>query len=409
MTTGSDTSRLLPGRDPRYRLLDAWRGLACLMVVLHHAGFSVILDSTATIGLESWLRWGAATFFWRMNLGVPLFFVISGYCIAASVDAASRRGLGALRFLGRRLWRIYPPYWAALLWFVAVTAGLDALGLARYHTGLHALQLDSPGDLDATQWVGNLTLTEEWRPLVWKPPVAKVFTRVAWSLCYEEQFYSVCFLALLLAPRRLIGVLAAVTGSAFLIRIAAADIGRIESIQGSFLYLWHEFAIGLAVYWRLNCPGSSTVRRVVEGILVLLGLSGLFGNLTSPAAYSITMASLFGLILIGSKRWDAASEGWAWLRPFRACGRRCYSIYLVHLPVCTAGNNWLYEMGLTSFWTRVLVMVPLVSSLAVAVSWAFFWGVERHFLNLPVVSGKNQAGMPPTSSPLAGEAAPAST
>ncbi len=28
-----------PRLDPRYRLLDTWRGFACVIVVLHHAGF----------------------------------------------------------------------------------------------------------------------------------------------------------------------------------------------------------------------------------------------------------------------------------------------------------------------------------------------------------------------------------
>lgn len=393
-------------RDPRYRLLDVWRGVACLMVVLHHAGFAVILDAGTGPGNSpgSGLRTAIASFFWRMNLGVPLFFVISGYCIGASVDAARRRGIGALGFLGRRIWRIYPPYWAALLGFVVVIGGLDALGLKRYYqgNGAHALQLDPPGSLDAAQWVGNITLTEEWRPLVWRPPDRKVYTRIAWSLCYEEQFYFVCFLALLVAPRRLDRVLLAVTLGAVALRLVAADIGRLHEIEGAFPNLWHEFAVGLAVYWRLNVPSSSRAKRAVELALVLMTLAGFDGWFTTPVPSSTATTGLFGLALIALRRWDEQAESYRWLRPLRACGRRCYSIYLVHLPVCTIGNLWLYEHGLTGFWARTLVMIPLVSAASLAVSWLFFWGVERHFLNPPIVP---HASRSPSSQyePLAGE------
>ncbi len=132
-------------RNPRYHMLDIWRGVACLMVVLHHAGFALTWTDTDVEGIEGWLRWGIVAFLRRMDLGVPLFFVISGYCIGASVDATRRRGSSSLAFLKRRIWRIYPPYWAALLFFVGVVAALDVAELSRLHRGEYALELESPG------------------------------------------------------------------------------------------------------------------------------------------------------------------------------------------------------------------------------------------------------------------------
>ena len=85
-----------PRSDPRYEMLDAWRGLACLMVVLHHSGFALSWDETsgdpARMAVVSFLR--------LMDQGVPLFFVISGYCIAASLDGHRRRGASSWTFLG---------------------------------------------------------------------------------------------------------------------------------------------------------------------------------------------------------------------------------------------------------------------------------------------------------------------
>lgn len=376
------------GRDDRYRLLDAWRGVACLMVVLHHAGFAVMFDAPAGDGPAARLGRGLVGFLWRMNLGVPLFFVISGYCIAASVESVRRHGAGAGRFLARRIWRIYPPYWAALLGFVAVAAGLDAAGLRRLHDGdgRHALQLDSPGELDAIQWAGNVTLTEGYRAVFWRPPDAAIYTRVAWSLCYEEQFYFVCFLALLLT-RRPFRALAVVTASALAWRVVLEDVGQAGRLGGTFPALWHEFAVGVAVYWRLNRAGSPGARHAVDfflvGLIALWGAGYLRGT---PTEGSSAVAAGFGLVLIALRRWDGRSARLRWLAPLRACGRRSYSIYLVHLPICTVGNLWLYERGLTGFWGRALVMVPAVSAAAVGVSWAFYAGIERRFLNPPLVA-----------------------
>jgi len=383
--------------EPRYLSLDIWRGLACVMVVLHHASYPLIPDLRMGSGIEAWIKHAVIRILWHMNIGVPLFFVISGYCIAASVDAARRRGKGSLAFLGRRFWRIYPPYWAAILCFIAVTSSLDAIGLRRLHEDSRppVVRLFSLHELDAAQWLGNLSLTEGWRPLVWSTSGSLNFIRVSWSLGYEEQFYFVCFLALLAFPKRLFVTLAALTAVVVSLRISASGFGLISRIDGSFPILWHEFAVGLAVYWRLNLCRSRTGGRVVEATLVVLAVCGLLGGFASPSlTHSTAAAGTFGLVLIVLRRWDADVQGMNWLRPLRACGRRCYSMYLIHLPICTIGSVWLYETGLTTFWERALITIPAVSIASIAGSWLFFWTVERHFLNIPVVNRTPQDPRP---------------
>jgi peptidoglycan/LPS O-acetylase OafA/YrhL len=364
-------------RDTRYRLLDAWRGVACLIVVVYHAGFALGRDEVVGVASVGWARWGIVAFLRLMSMGVPLFFVISGYCIAASADANRRHGLSSWSFLKRRFWRIYPPYWVAFFGVVALVAALDAAGLARWHRdNSHALLLQSPGELSWSQWVGNLTLTETWRPLAWGVAEHEPYTRVAWTLCYEEQFYFVCFLMLWLAPKRLYVALAVLSALVVPLRIWAWRAGWVGRIDGTFPMLWHEFAAGLAVYWRLNVARGAVAKRCIElGLTALVVVGVLYGmRLTAGAG-------LFGLVLIALRRWDGLAESRAWLRILAACGRRCYSIYLAHLPVCTVGVAWLLELGLTSFWARVLVLVPLVSIVATAAGWLFFDLVEARFHN----------------------------
>ena len=63
----------------RYQTLDAWRGLASLWVVMLHATQTTIPEQFPQLAhraLYAFSFWG--------SLGVPIFFVVSGYCICGS-------------------------------------------------------------------------------------------------------------------------------------------------------------------------------------------------------------------------------------------------------------------------------------------------------------------------------------
>src|SRR5207302_388041 len=104
--------------------------------------------------------------------------------------------------------------------------------------------------------------------------------------------------------------------------------GYLETLAGTFPLLWHQFAVGLAVFYRLNRAEGFWQRRLVE-----LGLWGLLAGGLLTAGRETATAAGFGLLLIALRQFDARAEAIAFLRPFRACGLRCYSIYLAHLPL----------------------------------------------------------------------------
>lgn len=378
MTT-NQTRPTQEGTKRRYQMLDVWRGLVCVLVVLEHV--AVVLWPGSDFG-EGWafqLQRGVVKLL-SLNIGSPLFFVMSGYCIASSVASAGREGRSPFSFLYRRLWRIYPTYWAALFLFAAVVIVLDGFGLERLHRSDFALQLDSPRTLTASQWLGNLTLTETWRPVVWGGHYASVYTRVAWSLCYQEQFYFICALALWLTPTRLFRTLGVATLAIVGYRVFAWDTGFLHEIDGLFPVYWHVFAAGLAVHWRLNGPANSPklLRHGVDACLGGMGLAGILSGDTGTAA-----GGLFALVLIGMYRWDAASTGLRWLAPVRACGRRSYAIYLAHLPVVAVGNVLLFDLGLSSLGMRAFLVLPAVTAAAVGAGWVFHAYVERRFIGAP--------------------------
>ncbi len=367
---------LITARDARYRMLDVWRGVACLLVVVYHAGFAL---DRAEIGATGSLRWMLVAWLRMGSLGVPFFFVISGYCIAASADANRARELSAWSFLRRRFRRIYPAYWVAMIGVIAMVVGLDAVGLGSWHRDVSpALNLQSPGELGVSQWVGNITLTETWRPLVWGVAENETFTRVAWTLCHEEQFYLVCFVVLAVAPRRLYGMLAAVSAVVIAVRVGAWYGGWLDRVAGTFIVHWHEFAAGLAVYWRLNVAKGTVAKRAVE-----IGLAAMFGVGLIWAQRATAGAAGFALMLIPLRSRDGWADGLAPLRFLSACGRRCYSIYLAHLPVCTIVVAAMVDLGVTGFWSRAMVIVPVASVVATGIGWLFFDLVEVHFQPAP--------------------------
>ncbi len=174
------------------------------------------------------------------NLGVPMFFVISGYCIGASAALSARRGEPASAFLRRRLWRIYPPFWASIVILVALPfllAALSAMQSGHFVEPEPGWFAYSPAD-----WVGLATLSRVFFSHGQGPAAAfETFNVVYWTLAIEVQFYIVMYLALLLgawAGRFLLAV--TVAGGALALMPAAYK-------TGIFLPFWPLFAAGLAL------------------------------------------------------------------------------------------------------------------------------------------------------------------
>jgi peptidoglycan/LPS O-acetylase OafA/YrhL len=157
-----------PPGNPRFPLLDAMRGIAAGMIVLcHTAGVS-------TFSVENSLGAYAA----RLNMGVTLFFLLSGFLLYRPFVAARLQGRPRIRlrdYARRRVLRIVPGYWVALT-LLALWPGLAGLW-------------------DGDTWWRYYTFTQTyWQEstLFGIPP--------AWSLCVEMSFYvALPFLAAALA------------------------------------------------------------------------------------------------------------------------------------------------------------------------------------------------------------------
>jgi peptidoglycan/LPS O-acetylase OafA/YrhL len=324
---------------------------------------------------------GSTSVLGSLWVAVPWFFVISGYCITATIDSTRRKPHAPWAYFRKRFRRIFPPYW------VVLCATLVACGIAsRFDlTWLFANQdrvyLD-PSGFSAWQWVGNVSLTETWRPF--RPDSsAQLLVGQAWSLCYEEQFYVVSGLVLFLAPRRLLLGFAVVT--AFTLMMMGLRAARVvPPLTGWFFDgRWLLFLVGVLLYFSLN-RASPAFRRAtglvlaVGSIVVLLPISRMVLKGLAP---ELSASAGFGALLLALNPWDERISEMRLLRPLFWSGEMCYSIYLVHILVTSPVSQGFDRLGVRGFWPTVLVTVPVSAFLSLALARLFYVGVERHFLN----------------------------
>jgi peptidoglycan/LPS O-acetylase OafA/YrhL len=153
-------------RDRTFPTLTAVRGIGAIMVVATHSAFN-----TGQI-LRGWTGGVLA----RLDFGVTLFFILSGFLLARPFLLAAARGAGrpsVRHYLWKRALRVLPLYW------VVVVAAL-VIDPANHGLGWHV-------------WLRNLTLTQLYFPTL----LPEALTQM-WSLCTEVAFYlflpSICWL-----------------------------------------------------------------------------------------------------------------------------------------------------------------------------------------------------------------------
>ena len=338
----------------RYRLLDHWRGFAALWVMVFH---------TCNVWLEArpdFLPPGLAGFVRHGWLGVHVFFVISGYCIAERLALEYRRGGTAARFIFDRLWRLLPPYWAALVLLLLC----NAVATVFNHTLLWA-DAAGPGALPGTVagWLKAVFILEPW---FGEPS----YLLVSWSLAFELGFYllgALCLQVVLASGRAWTGF---ATGGILL----ALGLMPWVSDRWPLLALWPHFAVGCLVW--LLCRQVTTVGyRLGLGVLLFGAVFGCGWLLPAAPRFQLQFASGCALLLLALRPFDGRLADMPVLRWLGFAGTFSYSIYLVHAPVVGKLRNLLGR------WWRPgepgAVWVPVAAcALALALAWLFYRLIE---------------------------------
>jgi peptidoglycan/LPS O-acetylase OafA/YrhL len=392
--------------SPRYQTLDHWRGIACLLVVIHHTLLAMcdhgrpeqIHSSVHTVNSEAIeksddvhptaqgpvsqprLRNRISD---QLHIGVEMFFVISGYCITASAQSIRRSGRSIREYFLRRFLRIFPPFWFALIGSVLICFVIDFFSPSSLKRAPWPLPM--PWDLSFFQWVGSVTLTDTWIGSLTGESKMH-FPIQEWTLCYEMQFYVV------------IGVLLALSGHRFFQAVAflTAGVATLDflvlcypiPVRGFFFdEHWFMFAAGVGLYWDLHCATPKQARffrmfavSVLVGLTILATTTTIVGNGSQFSAWRVVKAIGFAGLLLFLKTYDERIASLYYLNGFKSCGVICYSIYLTHLFPAKFLSQQLSFLGYHDNWSIAFVCIPLTLTMSVLLGYVFHVSVERRFL-----------------------------
>lgn len=315
----------------------------------------------------------------RFWYGVPLFFVISGYCISASVDRHQQRAGTVRSYFLRRFRRIFTTLWVFIAVAIPLTAMVAFAAPLLMNDDVHGFW--APWWFSSWQWLGSLTLTESWRYHVVGDENGYLFGHL-WTLCYEEQFYAVAGACLFLSPKHFTKSIAAITA---IVAVMTVWFPSDPATHGFFFDgLWLQFAAGVGVYQALNYgTGRSAVALVV--LLTAAAVHQYFQmphwEIDHTLHESNVVAFLFAIVLIGLHRFDKAIAQSPMVAPLTSCGLACYSIYLVHAPLVKGLSHACYLLGFTSGLATLLVTIPSCLIVSIVLGKMFHRCVEQRFLN----------------------------
>ncbi|MDB5157647.1 MAG: hypothetical protein JWR50_2354 [Mucilaginibacter sp.] len=141
-------------KNPRFFALDYLRGLAALSVVIFHYTYGYDNGLHKLSNNKFYLTYG--------NLGVQLFFIISGFVISMTLE----RTKTSLDFFVSRFSRLYPAYWGGMfltIIFVSLFANpfeYDKVTLKQILINITMLQhWVKVKDIDAVYWTLSVELT----------------------------------------------------------------------------------------------------------------------------------------------------------------------------------------------------------------------------------------------------------
>lgn len=294
------------------------------------------------------------------DLGVPIFFVLSGFVIAHSVYAAriTPRFFGL--FVVRRSLRLDPPYWAS------IALAIGALQLSATALGRTVVEL--PAALTVVVNAAYLQLLLDY------PSILGVY----WTLCYEVQLYF-AYVFLLgvvqgVARMRLVRItpFGAILFAGLLIASLLVESEHWNAPRGVFIRHWYEFFAGVCAYWAF--------RGFVPVWALLAALAAILAAAESRPWECATAAVVAALLFAASR------SGHLWTfsggRVLQALGRWSYSLYLTHLIVGTRVARLCAERVSHPTLTTGVATLLFAVAVSVAFAAAFYWTVERPALRL---------------------------
>lgn len=290
------------------------RGLACLFVALYHLKSSAP-DNSIFYNL---FRFGA--------FGVDLFFMISGFVIVI----ATMKDYRIDNFFIKRVFRIYPPLIAAVIFQIFITK--SNISAEDFLSAIIPLHKDYA---------------------IKAPDFGYSFLIVAWSITFELAFYTLFMVSMIISHKFrtvicsvliltiVIGSQLYFNGSFSLTQASASPVindNHLNALRVFGCSIMIEFIFGMAlayIYTHVKIDPKSLIARKIYIILSVLAMMylipcylGGYNRGSGLAGYGV-WALLILFIALGAEKLNMVK----WNKNILFIGAISYSLYLFHIPV----------------------------------------------------------------------------
>ncbi|MEL6461838.1 MAG: acyltransferase [Cyanobacteria bacterium J06621_15] len=292
-----------------FHFVDSLRGIGAIWVVLYH-----IYATGKLVDLSNFLPDRLEYIAFKLgNLGVAIFFVLSGFVIAHSLRNAKINPSYVGRFSLRRLLRLSPPYYVAIIL---------ALGFALLSSVVKNEPFAPMSQSFSTgRFVAHLFYVHEF--FGFKP-----FDNIYWTLNLEIQFYLV-FCALLglsqwldKSNRKQLGKAIVFIPAAIFALFYPLGILSDNGLGALFfLPLYYGFLLGIFAYWCWQDNLKPKYFYLYAAILLV-------GGIVQSSGFTITCIIISTLLLEVGKA-NRMQDFLNW-QPLQFLGRISYSLYLTH-------------------------------------------------------------------------------
>lgn len=354
---------------------DVLRGIAIISVFYYHylMNFSQELSYKAETGVLDTAGQPFSRFFYTFfpgsygDSGVMLFFVISGFLIHYSFLKSGRPRLEFRAYIGRRFWRIYPPYLVAFLFFAFCTSHQPlSPEVIRQH---------------AVSWISHLFLVHNFS--------AETFYDVNssfWSLAVEWQFYLLYPVVLWLRGRMgmrkttllLLGLYPLYTLG--MVLWCANPIANTIHVLSTFR-LWGIWALGAWI--AENYIDGKRTFSIPGGVIAALFIGFMAGKYFMNWLYLNHIGwGVLWAILVDKYIASADRNLSAWEKLLIPVGVCSYSFYLFHQPLLPLLYSYISVFGLS----ERIRMLHLLDSLPIFVLLFLLSHALYEWVELPSVA-----------------------
>ncbi len=287
----------------RFHVLDSFRGLAAIFVVMFHLHFSNSITELA--------------FFRGSHLFVDFFFVLSGFVLAHRYGFDKQ--LKFKDFFIDRSFRIFPLH----VFILALFIGFEVLKLIAQHYGFSADTTAFTQKNAVAEILPNLLLLQAWLPnaqiMSWNGP--------AWSISVEYYLY-LLFFALLLTGKWKYALWPMIAYGAFYVIWIDVKMAR-EVMSGLSCFFG-----GACVYLVYKACRNMPLNYIFLSLAELVMIMAMGWMMSVNFGYQGVYASLlFCLVVFVFAFEKGLISQFLNNRLFLTLGKLSYSIYLTHLLV----------------------------------------------------------------------------